>query len=226
VAQSKAEKSWAVLQQLDVSQPTRTRVTPLDEPEISPPPEPPARPKPPQEEAPEPDPFDLAKEKYRVDLVEVFKWNITSDTERDHVKEARPTSYLIFDNYYDRVMVTGVPGLDLPLQTGEEQVIYFWFYKKSYGFGYSVCPMGQLELAHKLQWSRDRVKRHLASLIDKGHIKPLEEFPPFRNHRPQVYRVMLPREILRQTIDGIKEQDRREAMVQAMAEFRKRFGDF
>src|SRR5918992_3128648 len=71
VAQSKAEKSWAVLQQLDVSQPTRTRVTPLDEPEISPPPEPPARPKPPQEEAPEPDPFDLAKEKYRVDLVEV-----------------------------------------------------------------------------------------------------------------------------------------------------------
>jgi hypothetical protein len=158
--------------------------------------------------------------------VEVFKWNITSDTERDHVKEARPTSYLIFDNYYDRVMVTGVPGLDLPLQTGEEQVIYFWFYKKSYGFGYSVCPMGQLELAHKLQWSRDRVKRHLASLIGKGHIKPLEEFPPFRNHRPQVYRVMLPREILRQTIDGIKEQDRREAMVQAMAEFRKKFGDF
>jgi hypothetical protein len=166
------------------------------------------------------------KEKSRVDLVEVFKWNITSDVEKDHVKEARPTSYLIFDNYYDRVMVTGMPGLDLPLQTGEEQVIYFWFYKKSYGFGYSVCPMGQLELAHKLQWSRDRVKRHLASLIEKGHIKPLEEFPPFRNHRPQVYRVMLPREILRQTIDGIKEQDRREAMVQAMAEFRKKFGDF
>jgi hypothetical protein len=226
VAQSKAEKSWAVLQQLDVSQPTRTRVSPLDEPEISPPPAPPTRPKPLEEETPEADPFDLAKEKYRVDLVEVFKWKITSDAEKDHVKEAKPTSYLIFDNYYDRVMVAGVPGLDLPLQTGEEQVIYFWFYKKSYGFGYSVCPMGQLELAHKLQWSRDRVKRHLASLIEKGHIKPLEEFPPFRNHRPQVYRVMLPREILRQTIDGIKEQERREAMMQAMAEFRKKFGDF
>jgi hypothetical protein len=226
VAQSKSEKSWAILQQLDVSQPTRTRTTPLDEPDISPPPEPPARSKLPKQEEPEVDPFDIAREKYRVDLVEVFKWNITSDAEKDHVKEAKPTSYLLFDNYYDRVMVTGIPGFDLALQTGEEQVIYFWFYKKSYGFGYSVCPMGQLELAHKLQWSRDRVKRHLATLVEKGHIKPLEEFPPFRNHRPQVYRVMLPREILREKIDGIKEQERREAMLQAMVELRKRFGDF
>jgi hypothetical protein len=226
VAQSKSEKSWAILQQLDVSQPTRTRATPLDEPEISPPPEPPSRTKPPKEEEPEVDPFEVSKEKYRVDLVEVFKWNIANDAEKEHVREAKPTSYLIFDNYYDRVMVTGIPGLDLPLQTGEEQVLYFWFYKKSYGFSYSVCPMGQLELAHKLQWSRDRVKRHLATLIEKGHIKPLEEFPPFRNHRPQVYRVMLPREILRQKIDEIKEQDRREAMLQAMVEFRKKFGDF
>jgi hypothetical protein len=226
VAQSKSEKSWAVLQTLDVSQPTRTRATPLDEPEISPPPAPPTRTALPKEEEPEVDTFDTAKEKYRVDLIEVFKWNITSDAEKEHVKEARPTSYLIFDNYYERVMVTGIPGLDLPLQTGEEQVIYFWFYKKSYGFGYSACPMGQLELAHKLGWSRDRVKRHLATLIDKGHIKPLEEFPPFRHYRPQVYRVMLPREILRAKIDDIKEQDRREAMLQAMAEFRKKFGDF
>jgi hypothetical protein len=226
VAQSKSEKSWAILQQLDVSQPTRTRTSPLDEPEISPPPEPPARTKPPKEEEPEVDPFDVAKEKYRVDLVEVFKWNITSDADKEHVREAKPTTYLIFDNYYDKVMVSGIPSLDLPLQTGEEQVIYFWFYKKSYGFGYSACPMGQLELAHKLQWSRDRVKRHLATLIEKGHIKPLEEFPPFRNHRPQVYRVMLPREILREKIDGIKEQERREAMLQAMVELRKRFGDF
>jgi hypothetical protein len=227
VAQSKSEKSWSVLQSLDVSQPTRTRATPLDEPEIAPPPMPPAAAKLPKEkEEPEVDPFEAAKEQYRVDLIEVFKWNITSDTEGEHVKEARPTSYLIFDNYYDRVMVSGIPGFDLALQTGEEQVIYFWFYKKSYGFGYSACPMGQLELAHKLQWSRDRVKRHLASLIEKGHIKPLEEFPPFRNHRPQVYRVMLPREILRQKIDSIKEQERREAMIQAMTEFRKKFGDF
>jgi hypothetical protein len=226
VAQSKAEKSWAVLQQLDVSQPTRTRVSPLDEPDISPPLEPPARPKLPREEEPEVDPFEVAKDKYRVDLVEVFKWNITSDADKEHVKGDKPTTYLIFDNYYDKVMVTGIPGLDLALQTGEEQVIYFWFYKKSYGFGYSACPMGQLELAHKLQWSRDRVKRHLASLIEKGHIQPLEEFPPFRNHRPQVYRIMLPREILRRKIDEIKEQERREAMIQAMAEFRKKFGDF
>jgi hypothetical protein len=225
VAQSKSEKSWAILQQLDVSQPTRTRTTPLDEPEISPPPEPPSRQKPTKEEEPEVDPFDQAKEKYRVDLVELFKWNITSDAEKEHVKGAKPTSYLIFDNYYDRVMVSGIPGLDLALQTGEEQVIYFWFYKKSYGFGYSVCPMGQLELAHKLQWSRDRVKRHLATLIDKGHIKPLEEFPPFRNHRPQVYRVMLPREILREKVDEIKDQERRDAMLTAMAELRKTFGD-
>jgi hypothetical protein len=226
VAHSKSEKSWEVLQSLDVSQPTRTRVSPLDEPAIAPPPELPSRPKLPKEEEHEVDPFELAKDKYRVDLVEVFKWNITSDADKEHVKGDKPTTYLIFDNYYDKVMVTGIPGLELALQTGEEQVIYFWFYKKSYGFGYSVCPMGQLELAHKLQWSRDRVKRHLASLIEKGHIQPLEEFPPFRNHRPQVYRIMLPREILRRKIDEIKEQERREAMIQAMAEFRKTFGDF
>jgi hypothetical protein len=228
VAQSKSEKSWSVLQSLDVSQPTRTRTTPLDEPEIAPPPMPPVSGKLAKEKEAEPevDPFEAAKEQYRVDLIEVFKWNITSDTEREHVKEARPMSYLIFDNYYDRVMVSGISGLELALQTGEEQIIYFWFYRKAYGFGYSACPMGQLELAHKLQWSRDRVKRHLASLVEKGHIKPLDEFPPFRNHRPQVYRVMLPREILRQKIDEIKEQERREAMMQAMAEFRKKFGDF
>lgn len=225
MAHSKSEKSWEILQQLDVSQPTRTRATPLNEPAIAPPPEPPARPGFPPKAEPEVDPFELAKEKYRVDLVEVFKWKITSDSAKEHVKELRPTAYLIFDNYYEKVMVTGIPGLNLPLQTGEEQVMYFWFYKKSYGFGYSACPMGQLELAHKLQWSRDRVKRHLAGLVEKGHVKPLEEFPPFRNHRPQVYRVMLPREILREKINEIKEQDAREGMLKAMAELRKTFGD-
>lgn len=223
---TKSEKTWQQLENLDVSQPTRTsrRIT---EPETAPPPpEPPSRIPPWTTEAPEPerDPFELAKEEYRVNLPDLLRWNIANTTEQEHIEEDRPTKYLMFDNYYEAVMVTGLPGVDLPLQTGDEQIVYFWFYRKSYGFGYRACPMGQLELANKLQWSRDRVKRHLATLIEKGHIKPLEQFPPFRNYRPQVFEVMLPRQVLERYIDTLADVKRRETALEALQQLRQRLG--
>jgi hypothetical protein len=160
-------------------------------------------------EAPLEDPWEKGKTAYKVDVLELLKWTIASDLEHEHVKGERAITYLMLDNYYEKVMVTGIPGLNLELQNGEEQAIYYWFYRKSYGYGYSACPMGQIELANKLQWSRDRVKRHLASLIKKGHITPLEQYKMFQNYRPQVFEVAFPRILLQRKIDQIKDEAHR-----------------
>ena len=165
------------------------------------------------------DPWEKGKTEYKVDVLELLKWTIASDAEHEHSKGERAITYLMLDNYYEKVMVTGIPGLNLELQTGEEQAMYFWFYRKSYGYGYAACPMGQLELAHKLKWSRDRVKRHLASLIKKGHITPLEKYKVFQNYRPQVFEVAFPRILLQRTIDQIKDEASRAFARQQIAKF-------
>lgn len=77
------------------------------------------------------DPWETGKEAYKVDVLELLKWTIASDTEHEHTKGERAVTYLMLDNYYEKVMVTGIPGLQLELQTGEEQAMYFWFYRKS-----------------------------------------------------------------------------------------------
>jgi len=222
---TKSEKTWEQLESIDVSQPTRTNRR-IDEPEISAPhPEPARRPSTqPSEQPEEPDPFELVKEQYRVNLPDLLRWNIAMAPGQEHVKEDRSTRFLLFDNYYESVMVDGIDGLDLPLQTGDEQICYFWFYRRSYGYGYRVCPLGQLELANKLGWSRGRVKRHLTSLIKKGHIKPLEQFPPFRNYRPQIFEVMLPRQFLEQYIDRLADEQRRTTALEALQQLRQSLG--
>jgi len=148
-----------------------------------------------------------------------MKWTIASNVEHEHSKGERATTYLMLDNYYEKVMVTGIPGLQLELQTGEEQAMYYWFYRKSSGYGYSACPMGQLELAHKLKWSRERVKRQLASLIKKGHITPLERYKMFQNYRPQVFEVAFPRILLQRKIDQIKDEANREYIRREIVKF-------
>ena len=85
-------------------------------------------------------PVGKGKTAYKVDVLELLKWTIASDLEHEHVKGERAITYLMLDNYYEKVMVTGIPGLNLELQNGEEQAIYYWFYRKSYGYGYSACP--------------------------------------------------------------------------------------
>jgi DNA-binding MarR family transcriptional regulator len=221
---TKSERAWEHLKDLDVSQPTRTNRR-INEPDLeAPPPEPPRQNPNLTAEEPEPDPFELVKEQYRVNLADLLRWNISMSPGQEHVKEDRSTRFLLFDNYYEPVMVDGIEGLDLPLQTGDEQILFFWFYRRSYGFGYRVCAMGQLELANKLGWSRGRVKRHLTSLIKKGHVKPLKEFPPFRNYRAQIFEVMLPRQFLEQHIDRLADEQRRAIALEALQQLRQSLG--
>jgi hypothetical protein len=222
---TKSEKAWESLETLDVSQPTRTSRR-IDEPDLEPPPpEPPRRtPNLTGEEPEESDPFEQVKEQYRVNLPDLLRWNIARVPGQEHVKEDHSTRFLLFDNYYEPVMVDGIDGLDLPLQNGDEQICYWWFYRKSYGYGYRVCPLGQLELANKLGWSRGRVKRHLTSLIKKGHIRPLKEFPPFRNYRPQIFEVMLPRQFLQEYIDRLADEKRRATGLEALRQLRQNLG--
>jgi len=171
------------------------------------------------ETSPVEDPWEKGKAEYKIDVLELMKWTIASNVEHEHSKGERATTYLMLDNYYEKVMVTGIPGLQLELQTGEEQAMYYWFYRKSYGYGYSACPMGQLELAHKLKWSRERVKRQLASLIKKGHITPLERYKMFQNYRPQVFEVAFPRILLQRKIDQIKDEVNREYIRREIVKF-------
>jgi len=219
---TKSERAWEGLESIDVSQPTRTNRH-IDEPDIAPPPDPPQR-TPPRKIEPEPDPFELVKERYRVNLPELLRWNIASTPDQEHVQEDRPTKYLMFDNYYEPVMVKGVRGIDIPLQNGEEQIIYWWFYRKSYGFGYRVCAMGQLELAHKLKWGKERVIGYIESLIVKGHIRKLEEFPPFRNYRAQIFEVMLPRKLLEDYVNNLADEKRRKVALKALEKLRRKLG--
>lgn len=176
-------------------------------------------PPPSQQSPPLEDPWEKGRAEYKVNVLELLQWTIASDLEHEHTKGDRATMFLMLDNYYEKVMVSGIPGLTLPLQTGEEQAMYFWFYRKSYGYGYSACPMGQLELANKLQWSRDRVKRHMATLIKKGHITPLDRYKMFQNYRPQVFEVAFPRTFLQRTIDQIKDEADRAFIRQEIAKF-------
>jgi len=108
--------------------------------------------------------------------------------EKEHTESERATDYLRYDNYFDKALVTGTPGVNEEnLLTGEEQAMYYWFYRKSYGFGYSCCPMGLTELEEKLKWSRSTVMKYLDSLVAKGVVTPLDEFQPYKNRRPQVW---------------------------------------
>ena len=63
--------------------------------------------------------------------------------------------------------------------------------------------MAEATLIKQLGWVRKHVKRVLKSLLDKGVIRAEPEFPLFRNQRPQVFRVFLPREILQRTLDAL-----------------------
>jgi hypothetical protein len=207
---TKSQRMQELLTQIDPSQPTHMRGS-LSEPATDRPPEPPAR-EVHEEEPEEIDPFELVKEQYRVNVMDMLKWSIAIDLEHENVKHERAGSYLLFDNYYERVMVTGIKGLHLELQNGDEQAVFFWFYRKSYGFGYSVCPMGQKELMNKLKWSKERVKNHLDALIEKGHITRLQQFPPFNNYRAQVYEVAFPRKLLEQKIEQLRDEKLKDRM--------------
>jgi hypothetical protein len=171
------------------------------------------------------DPYILGKEKYKVDIQKLFRLKIEYDVDKEHTESDRPTDYLMFDNYFDKALVTGVPGVsEENLLTGEEQAMFFWFYRKSYGFGYSCCAMGLTELAEKLKWARSTVMKYVDSLVAKGVIIPLEEFKPYRNKRAQVYYVTFPRERLRLDTDQHKLDTRRQYAQEALRGMRLNLG--
>jgi hypothetical protein len=171
------------------------------------------------------DPYSTGKEKYRVDLQQLLRLKIEYDVDKEHTESDRATDFLLYDNYFDKALVTGTPGVsEENLLNGEEQAMFYWFYRKSYGFGYSCCPMGLTELQEKLKWSKTTVMKYLDSLIAKGVIIPLDEFKPYKNRRPQAYRVILPRERLRDDTNQYKIDTRRQYAQEALREMRLNLG--
>lgn len=197
---SKNDPAGSILNSLDIRQPTqysRKVVEPATE-----------RPQetPRSIHAPKDDPFEREKDKrYKVDLFEKLKVKTALDPEEEPTISAHAVNYLLFDNYFDylctdRLKNHGVPHLD-----GQEQAMYFCFYRFSYGYGYSACPMSEATLMERLDWVRKHVKRVLASLLEKKVITKELDFPLFRHRRPQVYRVYLPREIVHNSLQELRD---------------------
>jgi len=197
---SKREQARSILDSLDIRQPTqysRKVVEPATErPQESPPPV----------YVPKDDPFEREKDKrYKVDLFEKLKIKTAVDPDEDSTISDHAVNYLIFDNYFDylcsdRLQLYGVPHLD-----GQEQAMYLCFYRFSYGYGYSACPMSEATLMQRFNWVRKHVKRVLGSLLAKEVIAKELEFPMFRHRRPQVFRVYLPREIVHTALQKVRD---------------------
>jgi hypothetical protein len=191
-----------ILQQLNIREPSQqTRPPRIDEPATERPQE-----TPPPVYTPKDDPFEREKDKrYKVNLFEMLKAKTAIDPEEASTISDHAVNYLLFDNYFDylcsgRLKTYGVPQLD-----GQEQAMYFCFYRFSYGYGYSACPMSDATLMGRLDWVRKHVKRVLGTLLEKKVIVKEVEFPMFRHRRPQVYRVYLPREIVQNALQEIRD---------------------
>jgi hypothetical protein len=183
--------SWAI--------PTRTQN--VEEPDTS---RPPPAPKDIIDRQPKIDPWEQVKDKrYKVDLSQLLQLDVPTDPHQVTTQTPYATKYLLFDNYFDYLCSDTLKLLGLPQLDGQEQAMYYWFYRYSYGYGYSACAMADATLMKKLGWVRKHVKRVLQSLLEKGVIQALPEFPMFQKRRPQVYRVFLPREILRHTLEAV-----------------------
>ena len=161
----------------------------------------------------------MEKHKFKIDLFELLRLHVPTNIDEEIARRDKAAFYLVFDKCFQLLVTGSLRHWGLDAIDGKVQAMYFWFYRKSYGYGYSACPMGQLELAHKLKWSRDRVKRHLTTLIKKGHITPLDRYKMFNNYRPQVFEVAFPRILLQRKIDQIKDEANREYIRREVAKF-------
>jgi hypothetical protein len=80
----------------------------------------------------------------------------------------------------DKLQLLGLPQLD-----GQEQAMYYWFYRLSYGYGYSACAMADATLMKKL-----------------GEFQPSSDFPGQCSSSPR----LCPRKSL-MSGGGLRSQD-------------------
>ena len=124
------------------------------------------------------DPWDLVKDKrFRVDLSKLLRDEVSTDPEQETVQNRHAVRYLLFDNYFDYLCTGELESIGVPRLDGQEQAMYFLFYRFSYGYGYSACPMSEATLMGRLDWVRKHVKRVRQRLLDKKVIEELKEFP-------------------------------------------------
>lgn len=166
------------------------------------------------------DPWEMERENYKVNISQLLKIDPSVFDKRQN---STATKFLLWDNYFEAALVDGLTvleeeGIKQELLNGQHQILYFWLYRHSYGYGYRACAMGQKQLAKKLHWSINKVKRYLRELEQKEIIKPI--FAPFNNRRPTVYEVMFPRQILEGKLALIKEERRDEAAQKALGEIK------
>jgi hypothetical protein len=191
---------------LEGSWSTPTRTQNVEEPDTS---RPPPAPKDIIDRQPKIDPWEQVKDKrYKVDVSKLLQLDVPTDPAHETTNSRHATKYLLFDNYFDYLCSDMLKPLGLPQLDGQEQAMYYWFYRYSYGYGYNACAMADATLMKKLGWVRKHVKRVLQSLLEKRVIRAEAEFPMFQKRRPQVYRVFLPREVLKRALDTLsREQD-------------------
>ena len=151
------KRARSILANLDISQPThfgrRLTEPETERPRESPPPQQPSR----------QDPFEREKEKrYKVNLIDSLKVKVATDPLQEAAQSPHAVNYLIFDNYFDYLCSDRFTAYDVPQLNGQDQAMYFWFYRMSYGFGYSACPMSEATLMQRLGWVRKHVKRVMA----------------------------------------------------------------
>ena len=146
----------------------------------------------------------MKDKRFRVDLSKLLRDEVSTDPEQETVQNRHAVRYLLFDNYFDYLCTGELESIGVPRLDGQEQAMYFLFYRFSYGYGYSACPMSEATLMGRLDWVRKHVKRVRQSLLNKKVIEELEEFPLFRSRRPQVYAVRLPRQIVEQVVKDLQ----------------------
>lgn len=199
---SEREQAASILRGLDIRQPSQhSRTHRIEEPATERPKETPRT-----VYVPKDDPFEREKDKrFKVNLLERLKIKTAVDPEEVSTVSEHAINYLIFDNYFDYLCSDRLKHYGVPQFDGQEQAMYFCFYRFSYGYGYSACPMSEATLMQRLDWVRKHVKRVLNSLLEKGGIAKELEFPMFRHRRPQVFRVFLPREIVHNALQKVRD---------------------
>ena len=200
---------------------------PVEEPQTHRPPPPPHRATPIQPEPKPVDPYELAKEKFKVNLFELLHWQVPMQGEGEIRRGDRASFYLVFDKCFEALFTGRLRSLGFDALNGKAQACYFWFYWESYGKGYETCPLGHAELQKRLGWTRntirdliDELKNYGKPQLGYGIVEALAEFPPFDFQRAQVYRVHLPRIFVGKRIRKLEEDARFQAGHEGLANLR------